>query len=352
MIKKIEKKINKNWIFRNSSETSWYKAQVPGCVHTDLLYNDLIQDPFYGTNEAKLQWISEKNWEYKTTLKIDEDFYGKKVQLLKFYGLDTYAKVFVNGKELIETDNMFCSWEVSVKNIFKIGKNEIVICFESPIKKIIPKMSKMDYELPADNDKIKKTSPYTRKAPYHYGWDWGPSFATCGIWQNVKIIAYDLSIIQDVHINQKKVRPESAEIEIIVTIESNTISDADLVIIEPKSKINILKTVKINKGKNRLSRALKITAPELWWPNGHGPQNMYEFEVQIKIGNYKDVKIVRTGLRDFKIKLDKDDSGSSFTFTVNNKPIFSKGFSLSSARTVSKYLCTIAVSSWIALSTD
>ena len=101
-------------------------------------------------------------------------------------------------------------------------------------------MNKMTYELPADNDQIKKTSPHTRKAPYHYGWDWGPSFATCGIWQNVKIIAYDSFIIDNVFVDQKEIQPDIAKIKISVTITSEVESDVELLIVEPKSKIIML----------------------------------------------------------------------------------------------------------------
>ena len=325
MRNKLELSIHKNWTFRNVSDQKWYQAQVPGCVHTDLLKNDIILDPFYGTNEKDLQWISDENWEYKTIFNVDNEFLNREVQLLKFYGLDTYAKVYVNGKLLIESNNMFHLWEVSVKNIFKLGKNEILVSFDSPIKKILPKVNKMDYELPADNDQIKKTSPYTRKAPYHFGWDWGPSFATCGIWQNVEIIGYDLFVIDNVHIDQKEVWTNSAKIEIIIDISSEIDSEVELVIVEPKSKINISKSVSLKKGKNSFHRSIDIINPELWWPNGHGGQDMYEFEIHLKKDEYQDFKKVKTGLRDFKVQIEKDSNGTSFAFIVNGKPIFSKG---------------------------
>ena len=325
MRNKLELSIHKNWTFRKVSDKKWLKAQVPGCVHTDLYNNDIIPDPFYGTNEGDLQWISDENWEYKTIFNVDNEFLNREVQLLKFYGLDTYAKVYVNGKLLIESNNMFHLWEVSVKNIFKLGKNEILVSFDSPIKKILPKVNKMDYELPADNDQIKKTSPYTRKAPYHFGWDWGPSFATCGIWQNVEIIGYDLFVIDNVHIDQKEVWTNSAKIEIIIDISSEIDSEVELVIVEPKSKINISKSVSLKKGKNSFHRSIDIINPELWWPNGHGGQDMYEFEIHLKKDEYQDFKKVKTGLRDFKVQIEKDSNGTSFAFIVNGKPIFSKG---------------------------
>ncbi len=135
MRNKLEKKINNNWTFRKVYDKKWLKAQVPGCIHTDLYNEKIIPDPFYGTNERDLQWISDENWEYKTILNLDNEFLNKEVQLLKFYGLDTYAKVYVNGKLLIESNNMFHPWEVSVKNIFQLGGNEILVSFESPVQK-------------------------------------------------------------------------------------------------------------------------------------------------------------------------------------------------------------------------
>ena len=322
---KLEKKINDNWVFRKASDKKWLEAQVPGCVHTDLYDNNLIPDPFYGTNEKDLQWISDENWEYKKIIDIDNEFLSKEVQLLKFYGLDTYARVFINGSLFIQSNNMFHSWEIDVKGVFKLGRNEILVFFDSPIKKVLPKMNEMTYELPADNDQIKKTSPHTRKAPYHFGWDWGPSFATCGIWQNVKIIAYDSFTIDNVYVDQKEIQTDIAKIKISVTITSEQESDVELLIVESKSKINISKSVKLRKGKNSFYRVIEIISPRLWWPNGHGAQNMYIFEISAKNNDCLDIKKIKTGLRDFKVQLGEDSDGNSFAFMVNGKPIFSKG---------------------------
>ena len=38
------------WTFQEVGGSKWYPATVPGCVHTDLLNNRLIADPFYGDN--------------------------------------------------------------------------------------------------------------------------------------------------------------------------------------------------------------------------------------------------------------------------------------------------------------
>ena len=62
--------IDTGWQFHEAGKTDWYSATVPGCVHTDLLANKLIEDPFYRDNEKKQQWIDKKDWEYSTTFRV------------------------------------------------------------------------------------------------------------------------------------------------------------------------------------------------------------------------------------------------------------------------------------------
>ena len=52
-----------DWEFQYQGE--WYPAFVPGYIHTDLLDNKLIDNPFYGDNEQKLQWVSDSCWIYR-----------------------------------------------------------------------------------------------------------------------------------------------------------------------------------------------------------------------------------------------------------------------------------------------
>ena len=88
--------LNKNWVFKSIEDTSWIPANVPGSVHTDLLENDIIEDPYYRLNEHDLQWIDKKDWLYKTTFSISQLEFDKKNSFLEFYGLDTHAKVYIN----------------------------------------------------------------------------------------------------------------------------------------------------------------------------------------------------------------------------------------------------------------
>src|SRR5690348_17106406 len=124
------------WQFHEAGKVEWYPASVPGCVHTDLLNNKLIDDPFYRDNEKKLQWISKANWEYQTTFNVTAEMLERNSVELVFEGLDTYANVFLNGELVLSTDNMFRTWRVDAKPLAKPGPNTLRIRFRSPINEV------------------------------------------------------------------------------------------------------------------------------------------------------------------------------------------------------------------------
>src|SRR5688500_15252603 len=220
--------LNKNWKFREVNKTEWHPATVPGCVHTDLLENKLIEDPFYRDNEKNLQWIGKTDWEYETTFQIPPETIKRQNLEIVFEGLDTYAEVFLNDKAILNADNMFRTWRVDVKNSLKQGENRLRVKFRSPINEILPLMKKLDYELPAVNDQGEKTSPYTRKAPYQYGWDWGPRFVTSGVWKPVNLVVWDDGRIEDLHIKQNKLTKAAADLTAAVEIIASNSFDATI----------------------------------------------------------------------------------------------------------------------------
>src|SRR4030095_3625402 len=119
--------LDTGWQFREVGKDKWYSAIVPGCVHTDLLSNKLIDDPFYRDNEQKLQWIGKTDWEYQTTFKVAPEMLSRDDVELCFEGLDTYADVLLNDVTLLHADNMFRTWRVECKRFLKPGGNVLRI---------------------------------------------------------------------------------------------------------------------------------------------------------------------------------------------------------------------------------
>src|SRR5690242_16269495 len=123
--------LDSGWQFREAGKGDWRAATVPGCVHTDLLANKLIEDPFYRDDEPKLQWRGKTNWEYRTTFDVPADVLRREHVELVFEGLDTYATVTLNGSTLLEADNMFRTWRVDAKPLLKPGANTLHVLFRS-----------------------------------------------------------------------------------------------------------------------------------------------------------------------------------------------------------------------------
>ncbi len=84
---------------------------------------------------------------------------------------------------------MFIPWEKDVTGRLTPGMNELKIILRSPFKMGLKKYRELPYRLPANNDEHEfRVSPFTRKAPYMYGWDWGPRLLTSGIWKDVILV--------------------------------------------------------------------------------------------------------------------------------------------------------------------
>jgi len=315
------------WQFREAGKVEWYPASVPGCVHTDLLNNKLIDDPFYRDNEKNLQWIGKTDWEYQTTFNVTAEMLAQTNAELVFEGLDTYANVFLNDEPLLNTDNMFRTWRVDAKHFARPGANTLRIRFRSPINEVLPIMAKMNYELPAGNDQGEKTSPHTRKAPYQYGWDWGPRFVTSGIWRPVYLEVWDVARISDLHILPREIHADTANVTAEVEIIAGANASATIVIDNLTDKaIAAQRRLSLTPGINGVALNIAIAHPALWWPNGLGAHPLYTFRARLLIdGGLKDEATTRTGLRGLELRQQRDESGKSFTFVINGVPVFAKG---------------------------
>jgi beta-mannosidase len=319
--------INTGWQFREVGKTDWHNATVPGCVHTDLLANKLIEDPFYRDNEKKQQWIDKKDWEYQTSFKIAPQTLERENVELVFEGLDTYAQVYLNEQLVLSADNMFRTWRIDAKQKLKAGDNTLRIVFRSPVNEILPVMAKLNYQLPAPNDQGEKTSPFTRKAPYHYGWDWGPRFVTSGIWRPVSLEAWNQARINDIQVVVKSITPTAADVTANVEVEASSASTAMISFENLTDKlVHGKQQVDLKPGINRITFNFFVTHPKLWWPNGLGEQPLYTFRARSLVnGQITDEKSTRTGLRTLELRQQRDDAGQSFMFVVNGIPVFAKG---------------------------
>ncbi len=319
--------LNGRWQVKQAGQTEleWVAAEVPGCVHTDLMVADVIPDPFYRDNEQQVLWVGETNWQYRRTFVVAEGLLAQDYVLLHCDGLDTLSTIWLNGVELGRTDNMFRTWEFEAKPHLQVGENEIVVQFDSALaygqaklaERYIHSWSTDDHKLPGGN--------YVRKAQCHFGWDWGPQLVTCGIWRDISLIAYSNTRLADVHIQQDHSLAGQVGLSCAVTLEGET-----AVFLQALCRVfydgeEVVSEQIMFDGKTGTAQFI-IDNPQLWWPNGMGSQPLYEVQVTLFDAEQAlDTCQKRIGLRTLKLVREKDEWGESFHFACNGVPFFSKG---------------------------
>ena len=334
--------LDSGWQFRavanadRADVKEWHPAQVPGVVQTDLLRNKLIPDPFDKDNEFHLQWIGLADWEYQTTFQVDAATLAHTHADLVFEGLDTFADVYLNDQAILSADNMFRSWRVPAKNLLKSGSNTLRIVFHSPVEKMLPYVKSLPYVLPAISTQISNneggvpTAPYTRKAPYNYGWDWGPRYLTEGIWHPIRLETWDALRIENFHIHQESINSSLANVTAEVEIEASQPTTANLNFSHDElSGPQIAdgnQSVQLNAGINHVSFPIRIVSPKLWYPVGYGAQSRYRFTATVRVGRETAAHAEsKTGLRSLELRRVPDQWGKSFEFVVNGILVFAKG---------------------------
>lgn len=295
-----------------------YSINIPGDVHSSLIEQEVINDPYYGKNENDILFIGRGDW------KIEREFeYSKKSKycFLKLEKLDTVSTLFLNDREVESFDNEHRIYFVDITTFLKEGKNKISFVFNSAEKEAIKRNSTLSYPIPCSL--YPNGSPnrnLVRKTQCNAGWDWGICLMTMGIYTDPVIIETDNVVLKEFAVTVSKEESvwkldytlyllslEEDEKEVSFTILDQTI----------KEKIKTKKGEFVYKETITLDDCLV----ERWWPNGMGEQKLYETKVEIE-GQSKKRKI---GFRTLTVKNDKTFGGKELTVVVNDKPVFMKG---------------------------
>ena len=326
--------LHEGWQFKQERGTNWFPATVPGVVHTDLMANEIIDDPFFRLNERGVQWIDKEDWVYTTTFTADKAILEKECIELVFEGLDTYADVYLNDKLILKADNMFRRWRIDVKPLLIEGNNNLKVYFHSVVKIDMPKWEALPFQYYRWQDQSengglfkRKISVFCRKSAYHYGWDWGPRLITSGIWRPVYLESWDSLRISDVFYNQKSVTEKRADIDVEFEILSQNESTASLRVIDERTGKTLTKGItKLTKGENKVVVPMTISKPKLWWCNGLGEAHRYAFRTEVEVnGKVIDSRHHDIAVRSLKVIRNEDKDGRSFYFELNGKAVFAKG---------------------------
>ena len=327
--------IDRDWQFCNPADDKWLPAMIPGCVHSDLINNGVIEDPYFRTNAQKVYWIDAVDWVYQTDFVAPEELLKKDNLRLVFECIDTYADIYLNDSLILSADNYFLRWEVDCKGVLKPGQNRLRIQFYAATKMGIERLENSDHPL----KKISRTevltgalnektvNAFTRKPGYQFGWDWTDRFISVGIREPVFIQAWDDAKIEDVHIVQQSVEEEKAQFVATLQIAADREISGQLAVADVTDQVILAQqTIKLARGLNDVEVKFTIENPKLWWTNGLGDPNLYELSFQLSANNQLLSETTdRIGIRTLRLVRDPDPLGTSFYFELNGVPVYMKG---------------------------
>jgi len=261
-------RLNNDWHFTNKYEDNmetlddFLQSEVVCLPHTN------INLPYSYFDERSFQFVSC----YKKSITVDAGFENK-VGILRFEGVMTYAKVYINGTYVGDHKGGYTPFEFDITDKIKYDyANVITVVVDSTERDDIP--------------------PFGGQIDYlTYG----------GIYREVSLTFYDSIYIKNAHIKPLKVMEEKKAIEVDLytfsKLNGNESCDLNILIADKNGEKVFEKKKHISCGMGENKQTLKFENIEnikLWELDS---PNLYNVSIKLDAKNYDDVFESRIGFR-------------------------------------------------------
>jgi hypothetical protein len=307
-------------------DKDWLPATVPGTTLTSYYSAGALANPDYGANQLTISdsFFYADFW-YRNEF-VAPPAAGKRVWL-NFDGINWKADVYLNGELLGRIEGGFERGRFDVTNRIYAGqKNALAVRVEknatpgSVKEKTFQNPDKNGGALGADNP------------TYHasIGWDWIPTIRgrNTGIWNSVYLTASGPVTIENPFVTTSFPLGDTtrADVQVEVTLRNNEASPVtgtlrgrfgDLGFDAPVAlKASATETIK-------LSPALRIEHPKLWWPAGYGDPDLYTVELKFETADKRvsDTKSFQSGVREFTYS----EAGGRLRMWINGRRFIPRG---------------------------
>jgi beta-mannosidase len=248
-------------------------------------------------------------------------------QVLGLDGLATLAEVWLNGRSLLQSDNMFVAHECDVSECLQAGANELVMVFRA-----------LDAALTRTRPRPRWRTPMV--AHQQLRWfrttllgrtpGWSPPAAVVGPWRQVWLATRQRSDVTstcktpvlhtqlDGATGLVHCRMERLEGHMRHDIAATETPHLQL---ERQGQVFTQKLA-LDSDQRAWLGVLRMEAPALWWPHTHGEPALYQ--ASVRWGSHADAPVTALGALGFR-RIEAQTQGGEFSIAVNGVPVFCRG---------------------------
>jgi beta-mannosidase len=285
-------------------QAGWLAAVVPGtaaaALHTAGAWDF-----------ARPMDLDACDWWYRTTFRAPELRSGAACHLC-FDGLATLAEVWLNGRRVLTTDNMFRSYRIEISRDLR-SDNELVIGFRSLSEELKRKHPRPRWKTNLVRDqqlRWHRTSLLGRMP------GWSPPVPVVGPWRAVRLETRPFSF------SDFRLCSRLEGCDGVVTLEARLHGVAPLT----RALLNVAGQetpahLRFDAGSWLLHAMLRVPSPPLWWPHTHGEQPRSDCSLRLTLGSEQfHVPCGAVGFRQVRLQQD-----NGFTVHVNDVPVYCRG---------------------------
>ena len=307
-------------IFPEDLETAvWIPGKVPGDVYTDLWKAGAIEDPYFGQNSYKAQWVQHYEWWYTRQFFIRENAKDKKIRLC-FDGVDYSCDVWLNGHYLGKHEGAFEGFSFDVSDYIRSGKDN-----RRSANMVFVRLNPPTHV---------NTELVGLKTPW-FG-DYWRDLIPFGIWRGVRVVAGGKVHIDDAFARTKLSKDHrEATVSMELTLDNASAENKQMDVIatiEGKNFESKQQTVRfacnVPPGKHKFTKDIEVKNPQLWWTWDMGKPNLYKATVVLNEAKKNhDTKAFNFGIREVTSAWNPGfvkgvDLSFPRTTVLNGKPIF------------------------------
>lgn len=305
----------------------WHEATIPATVVAALVKDKTLPDPFFATNlrqfDGESYPIGENfsnipmkpdspyavSWWYRKRFAAPASYAGKTVWL-NFKGINYRANVWLNGKQISNSNDIAGAWrtyELNVTNAVKPGEDNVLA---------VQAFAPTEHDL----------------AITFVDWNPAPPDKNMGLWREVYLAASGPIALRYPTVISTVNSPTNDSAQLTVTAQLKNGTDKPL-----KGKLkgqiegasfeqevelaaNEIKDVTFTAGQ---FPQLVFSNPRLWWPAQMGKPNLYKLDMDFEVNSaVSDRSQTEFGIRQITSEIN---AGGGRQFQVNGKNILIRG---------------------------